>query len=36
MSDRHLENLDLVKAFARHERLAAEWGDPLRARLGDS
>ncbi len=35
MSDRYLENLDLVKAFARHERLAAEWGDPLRARLGD-
>jgi MOSC domain-containing protein YiiM len=34
MADRHLQDRDLVEAFAKHERLAAEWGDPLRERLG--
>jgi MOSC domain-containing protein YiiM len=34
MSDRHLNNRDLIEAFAKHERLAAEWSDPLKGRLG--
>ena len=34
MSDRHLERRDLIQTLARHERLAAEWRDPLRERLG--
>jgi len=34
MSDRHLEDRDLVEALAKHQRLAAEWSDPLKERLG--
>jgi MOSC domain-containing protein YiiM len=33
-SDRHLEHRDLVEAMANHERLAAEWANPLKDRLG--
>jgi MOSC domain-containing protein YiiM len=33
MADRHLENPDRVKALAGHDRLAAEWREPLRERL---
>lgn len=33
MSDRRLERRALVEALAAHERLADEWGDPLRDRL---
>jgi len=33
MTDRHLDRIDLVTALAAHERLAAEWREPLRERL---
>jgi len=33
MTDRHLENIDLVTALAADDRLAAEWREPLRERL---
>ncbi|HWE56742.1 MAG TPA: MOSC domain-containing protein [Acidimicrobiales bacterium] len=34
MADRHLEHPDLVEVAARHPRLAAEWREPLRERIG--
>lgn len=33
MGDRHLEDVDRIRALAAHSRLSAEWGDPLRERL---
>jgi len=36
MGDRHLTDRALVEALADHPHLAAEWRDPLRARLGRS
>lgn len=34
MSDRTLADRDLIGSLAKHDRLAAEWRDPLRERLG--
>jgi MOSC domain-containing protein YiiM len=34
MSDRHLDDRDLVEAVAKHQSLAAGWSDPLKDRLG--
>ncbi len=34
MSDRHLDNRELVEQFAHHAALAAEWRTPLTERLG--
>lgn len=34
MSDRHLDDRDLVESVAKHQCLAAEWADPLKERLG--
>ncbi len=34
MADRHLEGIELIERLAHHERLAAEWANPLKERLG--
>jgi MOSC domain-containing protein YiiM len=34
MADRAVTNRDLIESLAQHDRLAAEWREPLRQRLG--
>ena len=36
MGDRHLDDVDRVRALAGHPRLSAEWAEPLRERLARS